>query len=290
MNPLSLTLLAALAVPADDHEKANPIYRDLRQTGVAVGAAGRVRLPAPTMADGLSADAQEGVLKAVIGQDYSLDEFTRPSPVAPHCLQMHDPSPSDPKAPSRAVDVYFVAYGDLKTAASREFLERVLEMNREGGKAHTLEPGELARRRIRANPDDKQEGYAYFSFPMLDRVELSGVGHSYWDKGQDSLVAAGELDSRFRGDADFPNQWRPLGKDGDGPKRPGAAEPYDGVGYYVKVTRLARPKGALFVECHLIFTEPRGWFGGANLLRSKLPPAIQSQVRSFRRELKKASR
>ena len=52
---------------------------------------------------------------------------------------------------------------------------------------------------------------------------------------------------------------------------------------------LAEPKGALFVEGHVVFAEPVKWFDGANLLRSKLPPVIQGQVRSFRRELAKSN-
>ena len=45
----------------------------------------------------------------------------------------------------------------------------------------------------------------------------------------------------------------------------------------------------MFIECHMIFDEPRGWFGGANLLRSKLPLAVQEEVRNFRRRLSAAS-
>jgi hypothetical protein len=58
----------------------------------------------------------------------------------------------------------------------------------------------------------------------------------------------------------------------------------------VKVTRLVEPAGALFVEYHLVFVEPRAWFGGANLLRSKVPILAQSEVRAFRRELARAKK
>jgi hypothetical protein len=289
MNTWHVILLATLAAPIEDHERTNPIYRELRQTGVAVGGE-RARLPAPTMADGLSAAAQEEVLKKVAGEDYPLEELTRPSPVAPYLLHIRDVAPSGPKVPTRAVDVAFIAYGDLKTVASKAFLDRVLELNREGGKAHALTPEELAKRHIAPSSEVDREGYASVVFPLLDRVQITGVGHSFWSEGPDSLVAAAVLDSRFNNDPDLPNQWRPIIKDRDGAKELGKPEPYNGAGYYVKVTRLQSPKGALFVEAHLIFTEPRGWFGGANLLRSKLPPVIQSQARAFRRELQKAAR
>jgi hypothetical protein len=289
MTTFLLTLLTMLAAPADEHARANPIYHDLLESGVAGTATEHIRLPAPVMADGLSADVQDGVLKAVIGDEYSLDEFTRPSPVAPFRLQLRDASPSDPKAPSRSVDVYFIAHGDWKAAGTKELLDRVLNSNREAGKANTIETEELKRRGIRIG-DPKREGYAQVVFGLLDRVELSVVGHSFWSESPESLIAAGVLDSRFHEDAELPNRWRPTHKTGDGKVELGKAEPYDGAGYYIKVTRLESPKGAIFVEGHLVFTEPKGWFGGANLLRSKLPPVIQGQVRAFRRELAKASR
>ena len=69
----------------------------------------------------------------------------------------------------------------------------------------------------------------------------------------------------------------------------GESVPYDGAGLYMKITALAQPADAVFVECHIVGIEPQGWFNGANLLLSKLPPAIQNQVRSSRRAMGKIS-
>jgi hypothetical protein len=52
----------------------------------------------------------------------------------------------------------------------------------------------------------------------------------------------------------------------------------------MKLTRLREPAGAVFVEGHVIFAEPKGWFDGENVLRSKLPLGVQNQVRALRRE------
>ena len=57
----------------------------------------------------------------------------------------------------------------------------------------------------------------------------------------------------------------------------------------MKMTKLHEPAGAIFCEAHVIYAEPHGWFDGANLLRSKLPAAVQTEVRSLRREMLKAS-
>ena len=56
---------------------------------------------------------------------------------------------------------------------------------------------------------------------------------------------------------------------------------------YFKITKLAEPAGALFVEQHIVFAEPTGWFDGNNLLRSKLPIAVQDNVRTMRKEFLK---
>ena len=64
----------------------------------------------------------------------------------------------------------------------------------------------------------------------------------------------------------------------------GPPQPYGGAGMYLKITKLHEPAGALFVEQHIVFAEPTGWFDGANLLRSKLPLVVQSNVRDMRRE------
>ena len=41
----------------------------------------------------------------------------------------------------------------------------------------------------------------------------------------------------------------------------------------------------MFIEYHVAFIEPEGWFHGTNLLRSKLPIVAQEMVRKFRRNL-----
>ena len=107
------------------------------------------------------------------------------------------------------------------------------------------------------------------------------------------MIAAQKLDPRFARDAKFPNQWRPLTRKPTGGFAEGDAQPYGGMGQYVKVTALVdadgKPNGKLFIEAHMVFHEPQGWFGGANLLGSKLPLAVQDNVREFRRLLRQNS-
>ena len=59
----------------------------------------------------------------------------------------------------------------------------------------------------------------------------------------------------------------------------------------MKLTRLADPDGAVFVEYHGVYNEPSGWFPGEeNLLRSKLPLVVQQEVKQFRVKLSNASK
>ncbi|MBX9580800.1 MAG: hypothetical protein K2X87_10875 [Gemmataceae bacterium] len=286
MLPLVLSLtLAATA----SHEAENPLYKSLLDPGLTVGPDLRVKLPPPVMPDGLDAAKQKAVIQQVIGADYDYAEFTRKSVVAPSLLRIRDVSPSDPKAPSRGVDVYFVAYGDLKATDDEKFLDRLVNTGKGEGKARGLNREELAKRQIGFKEgDEKKEGYGQVEFDFLEKVRLKITGHAMWSKTADSVVAAAEIDPRFRGDPEFPNEWRPIVAEG-GAKKVGPPQPYGGGGMYLKITKLAEPGGALFVEQHIVFAEPTGWFDGANLLRSKLPLVVQSNVRDMRREWTKWS-
>lgn len=283
---LATLLSVALAAPMGSHEDANPLYRQLLDPGLAIGADLRAKLPPPSMADGLDAAAQRKVIQDLIGSDYSYEEFTRKSVVAPLLLKIRDVKPSDPAAPARGVDVWCVGYGDLAAADDAKFRERLLSAGREGGKESkggSLTREELAKRGIMLPADDTHESYGHFGFDFLDRVRLRASGRAVWSRTPDSLLIAAEIDPRFVGDKEFPNQWQPLTRDG-GEMKAGPAAPWGGAGFYLKITKLHEPAGALFIEQHVVFAEPTGWFDGANLLRSKLPPAVQTIVRNMRRE------
>ena len=83
----------------------------------------------------------------------------------------------------------------------------------------------------------------------------------------------------------IPNCWHSISIDDAGRRQIGPPQPYAGLGSYVKATRLAEPAGAVFIEYHVVYAEPQGWFHGANLLRSKLPIVAQDLVRRLRRKM-----
>lgn len=281
---LPLVLSAALAAPAQpaSHEAANPIYRDFLNPGLLVGPDVRVKLMPPVMADGLTAAQQKAVIEKVIGTDYSYAEFTRKSVVAPNLLRIGNVASSDPAAPARTVDAYFVAYGDFALTKDEKFLDRLTSTGQGAGTGRGLTPADLEKRKI-VVADTKREGFGLIEFDFLEKVRLKLTGHAAWSHTAESVVAAAEVDPRFRGDPEYPNQWQSLSKEGGQPKV-GPPTPYGGAGMYLKITRLHEPAGAMFVEQHVVFAEPAGWFNGANLLRSKLPAVVQNNVRNMRRE------
>jgi hypothetical protein len=283
---LTLLLAVSLAQPPAGHEAANPLFKQLLDPGLAVGGDFKAKLPPPTMPDGLDAARQKAVVQGVIGNDFQYAEFVRNSVVAPQVLKLRDVTPSDPAAPARGTDVWFVMHGDFAKLDDDKFVERLANAGRGEGKSRELTSDELAKRKIPA-PDPKKERFGQIEFDFLERVRLKATGRTAWSKTPESVVVAGEIDPRFRGDPEFPNQWQSLTKD-SGRQKVGPATPWGGAAFYLKVTKLAEPAGAMFVEQHVVFAEPTGWFGGENLLRSKLPPVVQNNVRTMRREWQKA--
>ena len=53
------------------------------------------------------------------------------------------------------------------------------------------------------------------------------------------------------------------------------------------MTRLLNTKTPqIFVEYHLVFEEPFGWFKGGPTLTSKLPNKFEADVRAFRKDIR----
>lgn len=268
---------------------ANPLFEQLSGEGVKVNAKMKASLPAPLMADGLDAAAQGHILTKIVGKRFSVRDFAGKGRDVPHIYEIRKiPVTGSASSQIYGVDVCFIAHGSLDRIAEKDFLQN-LHKKQKDRKIHVLTAEELAKRKISCASDEhRQERYSHGIFLVLERIELRAALHTIITRRADSLLAATLIDPRFVKDVDFPNEWRKITIDEDGRRRLGAAQPYAGAGGYLKISRLHDPKGALFVEYHLIYTEPQGWFNGANPLRSKLPAIIQSEVRMFRQELNRS--
>lgn len=276
--------VVSLSLLAD--EPGNPLFKQLRNDGVGTSAETKAPLPAPLMADGLDAAGQRAVLEKVVGKRFTVGEFAGKIGTAPHVSAIRKIATSDADAPKAlCVDISFIAYGSLDTVSNRDFLEDLHQKSKDR-QIHILTAAELDKRKLTVESSkQREERYSHGVFIVLERVELRAALHTIITRHPDSLLAATVVDPRFAKDTDFPNQWRKITVDEDGQRQLGSAHPYTGAGGYLKITRLHEPKGALFIEYHLVYTEPRGWFNGADPLTTKLPAIIQSEVRTFRREL-----
>jgi len=277
-----LAVISAYASPVRSmHEPRNSLLDSLLDPGLVVGPGLKAKLPHPTMPDGLDASEQKGVIAALIGDDYSYGDFIRRSTVTPYRLRIQDVTPSDSNAPARGIDVSFVAYDD-------KFVGWLASAVKGARMGQLLTKDHLEKRGIRFS-DGMPEAYRHVEFDFLGKVHLKATVRVVWTKTHESVLVAAEVDPRFLGDSEFPNQWQPVLREG-GIRKLGPANSWDGAGLYQKITRLAEPAGALFVEQHIIFSEPTGWFDGANLLRSKLPLVVQNNVRMTRRDWARAGR
>jgi len=287
MYALTLALLTTTAAqPPAPHEDQNTLFKSLLDSGLVINDKVKIKFPKPSMPDGLNAAKQKEVIKSIINGDYDYDEFTRKSVVAPQLMKIRDIPGGAANAPIRGVDVWFVIYGDYKKLEDDKFLDKLVNTSRgTNGKGGELKADELAKRGIKKG-DAKHEGYGFVEFDFLEKVRLKATGHAMWSRTNESVVAAAEIDPRFLNDKEYPNQWRSITK-ANGQVQLGNPEPWSGAAMYFKITKLHEPAGAMFVEQHVIFVEPTGWFGGANLLGSKLPIAVQDNVRTMRKEFLK---
>jgi len=293
MSIIVTTLVIAALAPGDG-SSANQVLERLLNKGVPVSDGAFVKLPAPAMPDALDAAGQHALIAKLAEGKHSVEELMRKSIVSPLMLNIQPIKSPGGRSPLRQVDVWFIAYGDWERVSSKDFLESLLGFA--GGSATGastsssgfLSPAALAKRAIQLESrPDQQEGRYFTRISLFDRVELSATRQVLITRRPDSLLIAAAIDPCFNGDPEYPNQWRSMSRDLDNPHRVVYGQPqvYTSAGFYGKITRLAEPAGAMFVEYHVVFEEPEGWFSGANLLGSKLPLVIQDEVRKFRRRV-----
>lgn len=287
MTALSAILLGLAITAAGVHETQNPLYAELQEGAVRAEGQVLAALPAPTMPDTADAQATAAALQT-IPLRVPQREFLRDSVVAPYALKVGELTDTAVGIRLRSVDIWFVVHGELQVLQqNRELLEGFLRES--NGEIHTLQPEELAARGIVLDGQlASRTHYWHGSSTLLDRVLLSVTTWTLSSDTPSSTVLAGLVDPRFADDAEFRNRWQSVELIPGGQKL-GQPQPYHASVFYWKATQLQEPAGAILVEYHSLFEQPADWFGGHDLLRSKLPMVVQDEVRTFRRKLKKAA-
>jgi hypothetical protein len=289
---LTLGLSADCPAPAAEVEPAhaqNDIYQFLLDGGLAI-ARTPVAFPPPLLRDGDSIDAERAALRKLAGSDEDLKELLRNSVTAPQIVRVHDEKAAEGTM-IRIADVWFAVHADLEAidparlGGARSDTEPV-EAGNMRFQTHLLGDEELKERGI-VRKDPKLEWYTHVTGVLLDRIHIDATSRALATRAKGSWVFASRTDPRFDGDKPFPNRWW-MTQPGAAPKSKGT-EPrrYEAGASYTKVSRLASAPGTLLVEGHLAFEEPRAWFDGAPILRSKISLVAQDQIRRLRRELAK---
>jgi len=299
--PLLAGSLAAQDATAPSHLVTNPVYASLVQPAERE----LIRLNEPRFADGQTAEQQRLELARVGGERYSIDALLRSSPLAPHVLQMDRQRIDARQATAQRVRVVFMLQGELETFAQESFLNSLLaggdDTEDAAGGSRALADEELQAAGVNnlraadvseaSSPEQRwqQEHYRLVDGELFSRVRFSGVVRSFATRSDDSVLLALRFDERFAQVPGLAGVWQRLERDQAGVLRIAERGDFLGGGGYIKITRWREDPRRLVFEAELLLLEPQAWFGGSNLLGSKLPPAIQSQVREIRRAALRAA-
>jgi len=290
---LALGLLAfeLSAISSLRAQTANPELDALLTKGVQFPDGQFRKLRPPTLADGLDAAAQQTAIEAVLamkkGHPITFAQFVVKNRNTPYVLLIDSDPQYDTNAPGHSINLWFVVYGELKTVSNPKFMKQEFKPDK-SSRIDVLGDDDLKQRQIvpRTTPDGK-EWFVHGTFNLLQtdvRVQVQATERVVQTTTKESTTLAGQIDRRFDSDAKYPNEWRPA----PGGVVGGPPVLYFSSGAYSRVTKLVKPAGALLVEYHFVYDEPVGWFGGANLLRSKLPQQADQNVKDFRLDVKTA--
>ncbi len=283
---LILGLILQTSTPPEPAHAKNPVYAPLLREGFPM-AGETVKLPAPMLADGLDADAEHKALAALAGSDRALDEMARDSISAPILVKTHDKKLES--GTIRLADVSFFVRADFKSIKLDQVSQTIDEQKpvEAGNMRFTMKrltPDDLKARGLSTNGGDG-EWYLHATARLLDRINVQATDRVVATRSDVSWVVASRTEDRLKEDATYPNRWNPITREGV-KETNGVAKPYEGGAGYVKLSKLASIPGTLFVEAHFAFFEPKAWFDGAPILRSKISLIAQDRIRKLRRELK----
>jgi hypothetical protein len=265
----------------------NSIYVEGLMAGL--NAEGTIaKLPRPLLDDDMSKEEQRAVVLKLAESTKALEDFVKPGVSAPYKIKLHDwPGAT---GTIRGFDVWFVVHGKLDEINTDEIGGPSKNAaNREAGgmqfEGRMLDDAEL--KQLGLKPSGKSDRFGHIECSLLKEVEVTMTNRSLATRSNRSLVIATGTVHNLPTNAKERNAWRAIDSR-PGKKSVGPWQPYSGGISYTKVTRLDfGPDAPLFVEIHAAFVEPKGWFGGRPILKSKITVAANDQIRELRREIAK---
>jgi hypothetical protein len=300
MNALVFQILTVLATAGSPAASENTLLTELVEKGVKMPDGQVMHLPVPLMAEGLDAEEQAAVLaKAATQGKTTSDQFLSKLSSAPVSLKIGKVPSEKGDDVIRTVNLSFVVYGDWNVLTSDKFSKTIVKEGKASdenkdnavSKAGYLKALEMEVRGLKTRAtSDLKEYFLYTTFKLFERVELSATRFCVATKTPTGVIVAATVDPRFAKDKAYPNQWRTIDRDEATNIKMGPPQAYSGAAFYAKVTRLVKPRNAIFVEFHQVFYEPRAWFGeDVNLMPSELRKIFPFKVKEFRGKLARAT-
>ncbi len=264
----------------------NAIYQAVRTVGLkAEGAV--AQLGPPLLLDGMSGAEQRSILLTLLGSTKALDDFLAPGVSAPIKIKLHDWPGST--GTIRGFDIWFVVQAKLDEIDSEDLSGPAKKGgNADAGGMHfegnLLEEDEL--KKLGLTPSGKMDRFDQIECALLEKVEAKMLNRSLGTRSDRSLVVATKTVVTLPAGEAKRNAWRAVDRRA-GKVSHGPWQPYSGVIAYTKARRLDFRPGALLVEIHGAFTEPKGWFNGRAILKSKITLVANDKIRDLRREIAK---
>lgn len=253
------------------------------ETGIGPIGTTSVRLPAP-MLDELDTAAERREAAEKLASRLGWDRFAKDSVFAPVAINIDAVKDEAGNRIAHSIHCAFIVHGELAELENQTLLKSILvassDDDEESGQGSEVPADVLKTNKIAPVADD--ESFGRVTFPLFNRIEVSGVIHATQVQRDDLMGIAWQFDSRFA-DSDYASVWRKLTKNNLGHIVEGDPVPYSGCGGYMVVQEVE--PGILLVESRMVMHEPKEWFNGSQFLRSKLPPGLQENARSFRRKL-----
>ena len=211
----------------------------------------------------------------------ALDDFLASSVTAPFKSKLHDWQGTT--GTIRGFDIYFVVHGKLDEINTDD----TDGQGKKGGAGDSggmhfegrgLDDDEL--KKLGLTPSGKMDRFSQMECSLLDKVEAKVTNRSLGTCSDASLVVGTQTVLTLPDSGHSHNIWRSVERRA-GKLTHGPWQPYSGMAAYAKVSRLDFCPGALFVEIHGAFSEPKGWFNGRGILKSKITIVTIDKIRDL---------
>ena len=261
-----------------------PAISDLTKDKVRFPSGDSFSLALPTLSVGQSDKQRMDQLTALSG-GAGWKRFSRDSTVAPVAIDVKYLNGADGSRVGHSLHAAFVVHASLETLKDKDLMQQLFANESSSGKTESKSEGQVSDKVLIERGITKTENtsFANAEIALLKKVTVRGVLQVQKSESENGIDFAFRLDKRFNDADQTSNAWSRIGK--DKATLPDWT-PYSGAAGYLVVRRLPELESACLIECRVLLHEPKEWFNGSNLLRSKLPLMIQETARSFRRQFK----